>query len=76
LKGSKTVADHWAKLELDVKTFDAARFARYVEGCRDAGIRLTTLADVGDTARHRRMLHELNKECAADIPDRGELHVR
>jgi hypothetical protein len=40
------VADHWVKLELDVKTFDAASFARYVAGCRDAGIRLTTLAEL------------------------------
>jgi hypothetical protein len=69
------VAGHWVKLELDVKTFDAARFARYLERCRDAGIRLTTLAELGDTAGHRRSLYELNKECSADIPDRGEFYT-
>ncbi|MEV0775699.1 GNAT family N-acetyltransferase [Streptomyces sp. NPDC050433] len=66
---------HWVKLELDIRTFDAARFNTYVERCRDTGIRLTTLAELGDTARHRRQLYDLNKECSADIPDRGEFYT-
>ncbi|MER5757412.1 GNAT family N-acetyltransferase [Streptomyces sp. NPDC002088] len=74
-KGSPTVSDRWVKLELDASTFDAARFERYLERCRSAGIRLTTLADLGDTPPHRRALYELNKECSADIPGRGEFYT-
>ncbi|MFD9502769.1 GNAT family N-acetyltransferase [Streptomyces sp. NPDC060035] len=69
------MADHWVKLELDVNTFNAARFEKYIQRCRDAGIRMSTLAELGDTPRHRRALYELNKECSADIPDRGEFHT-
>lgn len=67
--------ERWVTRELDVNAFDAARFATYVKRCRDASIRLTTMAELGDTARQRRMLYELNKECSADIPDRGEFHT-
>ncbi|ONK09779.1 GNAT family N-acetyltransferase [Streptomyces sp. MP131-18] len=65
------MADHWVRLELDVSTFDAASFAPCVARCRAAGIQLTTLAELGDTPRHRRLLYELNRECSADIPERG-----
>ncbi|HUZ25500.1 MAG TPA: GNAT family N-acetyltransferase [Streptosporangiaceae bacterium] len=65
----------WVKLELDVRTFDAARFAPYAERCQAAGIRLTTLAELGDTPAHRRALYELNKECSADIPEGGEFYT-
>ncbi|MFD5074040.1 GNAT family N-acetyltransferase [Streptomyces sp. NPDC058371] len=61
-------------LQLDVDAFDAHRFQQYVERCRASGIRLTTLADEGDTPEHRRALYELNKECSADIPERGEFY--
>jgi hypothetical protein len=57
----------WVKLELDVATFDVVRFSGYVNRCQAAGIRLATLAELGDTAAHRRALYELNKECSADI---------
>ncbi|MFJ5720562.1 GNAT family N-acetyltransferase [Streptomyces sp. NPDC093149] len=67
--------DRWVKLELDVNTFDAARFDRYVKRCQDTGIRLITMAELGDTPRHRRALYELNKECSADIPGRGEFYT-
>lgn len=66
------MVDQWVKLELDVGGFDARRFEPYVERCLQRGMRLTTLADLGDTAGNRRLLYELNKECAADIPGRGE----
>ncbi|WLQ32076.1 GNAT family N-acetyltransferase [Streptomyces castrisilvae] len=66
------MTDHWVRLELDTTTFDAERFGAYVTRCRDQGIRLTTLAELGDTPEHRRALYELNKECSADIPERGE----
>lgn len=68
------MADHWVKLELDIRTFDAARFEKYLERCRGAGIRLTTLEELGDTPRNRRRLYDLNKECSADIPDRGAFY--
>ncbi|MFB7137767.1 GNAT family N-acetyltransferase [Streptomyces sp. NPDC056237] len=67
--------DRWVKLELDVNTFDAARFDRYVKRCQDAGIRLITMAELGDTPQHQRALYELNKECSADIPGRGEFYT-
>jgi RimJ/RimL family protein N-acetyltransferase len=63
------------RLELDVRTFDAARFTPYIERCQAEGIRLTTLAELGDTPDHRRRLYELNKECSADIPERGEFYT-
>jgi RimJ/RimL family protein N-acetyltransferase len=69
------VPGRWVKLELDVASFDAARFDEYVRRCRYAGIRLATLAELGDTPQHRRALYELNKECSADIPDRGEFYT-
>lgn len=66
------MADQWVRLELDLTTFDTERFERYVARCRDEGIHLTTLAELGDSPEHRRALYELNKECSADIPERGE----
>ncbi|MFG2628245.1 GNAT family N-acetyltransferase [Streptomyces sp. NPDC048473] len=68
------MAGQWVKLELDVSAFDADRFEAYVTRCRADGIRLTTLAKLGNTPEHRRALYELNKECAADIPERGEFY--
>ncbi|MFF7373304.1 GNAT family N-acetyltransferase [Streptomyces tricolor] len=65
---------HWVKLELDVAAFDAPRFETYVSRCRADGIRLATLAELGDTPEHRRALYDLNKECSADIPERGEFY--
>ena len=67
-----TTAIEWVKLQLDVDAFDLARFQPYVDRCRASGIRLTTLSELGDTPEHRRALYELNKECSADIPQRGE----
>ncbi|MCM2415922.1 MULTISPECIES: GNAT family N-acetyltransferase [unclassified Streptomyces] len=66
------MAHQWVKLELDAAAFDAGRFEEYVTKCRAEGIRLTTLFDLGDTEVNRRALYELNKECSADIPERGE----
>jgi predicted GNAT superfamily acetyltransferase len=33
------------------------------------------MAELGDTAEHRRALYDLNKTCSADIPDRGEFYT-
>ncbi|MFJ2269316.1 GNAT family N-acetyltransferase [Streptomyces sp. NPDC087849] len=68
------MAGRWVELELDVSAFDAERFEAYVTRCSAAGIRLTTLAELGDTPEHRRALYELNKECSADIPERGAFY--
>jgi hypothetical protein len=68
------MADQWVKLELDVASFNECHFAKYVTRCRADGIRLTTLTKLGDTPEHRRALYELNKECSADIPERGEFY--
>ncbi|MFF8617618.1 GNAT family N-acetyltransferase [Streptomyces sp. NPDC015350] len=68
------MADHWVKLELDINSFDPTHFEKYVTRCRAEGIRLATLDELGDTPEHRRALYELNKECSADIPERGEFH--
>ncbi|WP_322620591.1 GNAT family N-acetyltransferase [Streptomyces acidicola] len=70
-----TTAIGWVKLHLDVDAFDLARFQPYVDTCRTSGIRLTTLSELGDTPEHRRALYELNKECSADIPQRGAFHT-
>ncbi|MFI7498047.1 GNAT family N-acetyltransferase [Streptomyces sp. NPDC049687] len=68
------MSDPWVKLELDIAQFDAPCFEKYVTRCGADGIRLTTLAELGDTPAHRRVLYELNKECSADIPERGEFY--
>ncbi|AJE85234.1 GCN5-related N-acetyltransferase [Streptomyces albus] len=65
------MAVRWVKLELAVAAFDARRFADYLTRCETEGIRLCTLAELGDTPENRRALYALNKECSADIPERG-----
>lgn len=66
----------WVKLELDVTGFDEALFTHYVDRCLGQGITFVTLADLGDTDDHRLALYELNKECSADIPERGQFYSR
>ncbi|MEV4347384.1 hypothetical protein AB0J83_23255 [Actinoplanes sp. NPDC049596] len=65
----------WVRLELDVGKFEDADFEPYVERAEASGTRLTTMAELGDTAEHRRMLYDLNKTCSADIPDRGTFYT-
>lgn len=48
-----------------------AEFEPYLYACQDADIDFTTMREFGDTAACRRALYELNKTCAADIPERG-----
>jgi GNAT superfamily N-acetyltransferase len=74
-EGNSIMVRDWVKLELDVRTFDPARFTRYVERCQAVGIRLVTLAELGDAPGRRRALYELNKECSADIPERGAFYT-
>ena len=62
----------WVRLRLDLNTFDEPTFEPYLRQARDAGIEFASMADLGDTAEHRRALYDLNKACSADIPGRGE----
>jgi hypothetical protein len=59
------------KLELDVSTFDAARFDAYPQRCRTTEIRLTTLADSGDTPGHRRAATTSTRSTPRTSRDRG-----
>ncbi|WP_424215135.1 GNAT family N-acetyltransferase [Streptomyces sp. BI20] len=65
----------WVRLELDVAAFDPAPFVGALAACAEAGVLVTTLAELGDTPEHRRDLYELNRECSADIPGRGPFHT-
>lgn len=65
----------WVRLQLDLKAFADAQFVPYLRSCQQSGIDFTTMADVGDTAECRRGLYELNKTCAADIPEGGEFYT-
>jgi GNAT superfamily N-acetyltransferase len=65
----------WVRLRLDVDEFDDAAFEPFLLRARDSGTDFTTMADLGDTAEHRRALYDLNKTCSADIPDRGEFYT-
>ncbi|MFE6164552.1 GNAT family N-acetyltransferase [Streptomyces sp. NPDC056486] len=69
------MAVEWVRLKLDLDAFDDARFEPYLRSCRQTGVEFTTMAAVGDTAEHRRALYDLNKTCAADIPERGEFYT-
>lgn len=61
----------WVRLELDISRFEPTRFADLMAEVQGAGIRLTTLAELGNTTAQQQSLHALNAECAADILDRG-----
>lgn len=62
----------WVRLELDLAGFDEEPYRWTLERAAADGIVLTTMAELGDTAEHRRALWSLNRECAADIPQREE----
>lgn len=68
-------AGDWVKLELDLAAFDPDRFQQYVDRVRASGVSLSTMAGLGDGPAERRALYELNRECSADIPGRGEFHT-
>ncbi|MDJ1137858.1 GNAT family N-acetyltransferase [Streptomyces iconiensis] len=65
----------WVRLTLDLNAFDETPFEPRLRKCREAGITFTTMSELGDTAENRRALYELNKTCAADIPERGEFYT-
>jgi GNAT superfamily N-acetyltransferase len=65
----------WIRLQLGVDEFDDGAFEPYLRRARESGIGFTTMAELGDTAGHRRALYDLNRTCSADIPDRGEFYT-
>ena len=60
---------------LNLGDFDETPFVSALETCESAGIRFETLESLGDTAENRRNLYDLNKECSADIPARGDFYT-
>jgi GNAT superfamily N-acetyltransferase len=66
---------NWVHLRLDVDEFGDGAFEPHLVRARRSGVELTTLAELGDTTEHRCALYDLNKTCAADIPDRGEFYT-
>lgn len=58
----------WVRLELDLGNFSPGPFVAPLP----PEICLMTLPELGDDERRRRQTYQLNKECAADIPERGE----
>lgn len=62
------------KLKLDLAGFSEAPFVSVLERCGSEGIGFETMHSLGDTARNRRKLYELNKTCSRDIPARGAFY--
>ncbi|MEW5870961.1 MAG: GNAT family N-acetyltransferase [Chloroflexota bacterium] len=62
------VDHHLFESTLDLTGFDESRFQEDLLACEDAGLRIFSLADVGDTRDARRRLHALNYETVLDIP--------
>ena len=65
----------WVKLQLDLAAFEDAPFQPYLRQSERAGLRFTTVAEIGDDHASRQSLYELNKTCSADIPGRGEFYT-
>ena len=65
----------WLRLRLDLVEFDASAFEHYLRRQQRAGISFTTMAELGDTPEQRRALYDLNRDCSADIPERGEFYT-
>lgn len=58
----------WMRLELEIRNFMPVPLVTALA----PDIRMMTLPELGDDERRRRQIYDLNKECAADIPERGE----
>lgn len=56
----------WVQLELPTD------IALPASPASPSGVSLASIAELGDTEQLRRRVYELNKECAADIPGRGQ----
>ena len=62
----------WVRLQLDVRHFDETPHLWALERAEADGITLTTMAGLGDGPEARRSLWALNRDCAADMPERGD----
>lgn len=65
---------HWVKLELELSDFRSEQYEDVQSRVAESGITLSSLTEEGDTRSNRRRLYELNAECSADIPERGQFH--
>lgn len=54
--------------KLDLASFDETRFAGVIERVEVSGLRLTSLAELGETAENQHRLYELNRRVVLDIP--------
>src|SRR5689334_17225501 len=59
---------HIFESTLDVRAFDATPYAGVIEGVEASGIRLLSLADVGNTPETRRKVWEIDCASQLDIP--------
>ncbi len=66
------MASEIVKLKLELEGFDERPFLTSLSRAAARGIDFTTMCELGDTEQSRRRLYELNKQCSADIPERGE----
>jgi RimJ/RimL family protein N-acetyltransferase len=63
-----TIRRHLFESTIDLSTFDERPFTGIIEAVEATGIRLFSLADVGDTEEARRKLHAVNETASADTP--------
>lgn len=61
--------------KLDLTNFDETHFAGAIESVKASGLRLTNLAELGETSETQRQLYELNRRSALDIPGRDQTYV-
>lgn len=60
------------KLKLDITSFEESAYGGVLQLAENRGVSFQSMALLGDTEEHRRLLYELNKTCSADIPARGK----
>ena len=64
------MTNEWVQMELAIADFDSAAWSRVVAKTTSAGIRYERLSDLGNTATNQRLLYDLDRTCAADVPGR------
>jgi hypothetical protein len=63
------------QLELNVNAFVETEFLPHLRQAREAGVRFTTMADLGDTVDARRQLYLLTMSGSADITGCGRFYT-
>ncbi|HVL39726.1 MAG TPA: GNAT family N-acetyltransferase [Fimbriimonadaceae bacterium] len=61
-------SQHLVDSELHLTTFSAEPFEAIRRDLDESGIQLVDFLEFGDTAAHRRLVHELSNTCDADTP--------